>query len=158
MRDEVQEDMRFIMDDRVEQLLGGQYYKKFQEVMYSEITEEFGLNLLDVRVLLFFDTHGKSNTAKDLVKIHHFTKSNVSKSIDTLLERGYLTKRYDSQDRRYIHLIVQPEAAPVLTRTKQCQEKMLEVIFKGVSEEERDTMKKVAQKIHENISDALTFM
>jgi DNA-binding MarR family transcriptional regulator len=148
--------MEFIMDDRVEQLLSGQSYKKFQEMIYSGLMEEFGLNLFDVRVLLFFATHGDCNTAKDLVKIHHLTKSNVSKSIDLLLERGYLSKEYDSHDRRYIHLTVQPAAAAVLERAKQCQEQMLQVIFQGISEEERCTMRSVAAKIHENISDALT--
>jgi DNA-binding MarR family transcriptional regulator len=155
---EIQEDMGVIMDDGVEQLLSGQHYKKFQEMIYSELTDEFGLNVFDVRVLLFFDTHGNCNTAKDLVKIHHFTKSNVSKSIDVLLEKGYLTKEYDSQDRRYIHLIVQPEAAPVLAKAKQCQEQMLQMIFQGVSQEERRMMKEVAHKIHENISNALTII
>ena len=92
-----------IMDDRVEQLLSGQYFKKYQEAMYSEITEKFNMTLMEVRVLLFFDNHGSSNTAKDLVRIFHYTKSNVSKAIDSLLLRGYLKKQYDDQDRRYIH-------------------------------------------------------
>lgn len=42
------------MDDRVEQLLSGQYFKKYQEVMYSEITEKFNMTIMEVRVLLFF--------------------------------------------------------------------------------------------------------
>ena len=88
------------MDDRMEQLLSGQYFKKYQEVMYSEITEKFNMTIMEVRVLLFFDNHGSRNTAKDLVKIFHFTKSNVSKAIDSLLLRGYLKKQYDDQDRR----------------------------------------------------------
>lgn len=109
------------MDDRVEQLLSGQYFKKYQEVMYSEITEKFNMTIMEVRVLLFFDNHGSRNTAKDLVKIFHFTKSNVSKAIDSLLLRGYLKKQYDDQDRRYIHLTVQPEAACVLEMARQCR-------------------------------------
>lgn len=109
------------MDDRVEQLLSGQYFKKYQEVMYSEITEKFNMTIMEVRVLLFFDNHGSRNTAKDLVKIFHFTKSNVSKAIDSLLLRGYLKKQYDDQDRRYIHLTVQPEAACVLCGAGYCQ-------------------------------------
>ena len=68
------------MDDRIEQLLSGQYFKKYQEAVYSQITEQFHMTLLEVRILLFFDSHGSSNTAKDLVRIFHFTKSNVSKS------------------------------------------------------------------------------
>ena len=107
------------MDDRVEQLLSGQYFKKYQEAMYSEITDKFNMTLMEVRVLLFFDNHGSSNTAKDLVRIFHYTKSNVSKAIDSLLLRGYLKKQYDDQDRRYIHLTVQPEAADVLEMARQ---------------------------------------
>lgn len=41
------------MDDRMEQLLSGQYFKKYQEVMYSEITEKFNMTIMEVRVLLF---------------------------------------------------------------------------------------------------------
>ena len=143
------------MDDRMEQLLSGQYFKKYQEVMYFEITEKFNMSIMEVRVLLFFDNHGSRNTAKDLVKIFHFTKSNVSKAIDSLLLRGYLKKQYDDQDRRYIHLTVQPEAACVLEMARQCQREMFQEIFRGISEEELLVVQNVAQKIHQNISDAL---
>ena len=112
------------MDDRIEQLLSGQYFKKYQEAVYSKITEQFHMTLLEVRILLFFDSHGSSNTAKDLVRIFHFTKSNVSKSIDDLLSRGYLKKQYDDQDRRFIHLTVQPEAVPILKMARKCQGEM----------------------------------
>ncbi len=143
------------MDDRVEQLLSGQYFKKYQEAMYSEITEKFNMTLMEVRVLLFFDNHGSNNTAKDLVRIFHYTKSNVSKAIDSLLLRGYLKKQYDDQDRRYIHLTVQPEAADVLEMARQCQRDMFQSVFRGISEEELQIVQKVAQKIHQNISEAM---
>ena len=143
------------MDDRIEQLLSGQYFKKYQEAVYSQITEQFHMTLLEVRILLFFDSHGSSNTAKDLVRIFHFTKSNVSKSIDDLLSRGYLKKQYDDQDRRFIHLTVQPEAVPILKMARKCQGEMFQAIFRGISEEELQIIQNVAHKIHQNISDAM---
>lgn len=143
------------MDDRIEQLLSGQYFKKYQEAVYSQITEQFHMTLLEVRILLFFDSHGSSNTAKDLVRIFHFTKSNVSKSIDDLLSRGYLKKQYDDQDRRFIHLTVQPEAVPILKMARKCQGEMFQAIFRGISEEELRIIQNVAHKIHQNISDAM---
>ncbi len=143
------------MDDRIEQLLSGQYFKKYQEAVYSQITEQFHMTLLEVRILLFFDSHGSSNTAKDLVRIFHFTKSNVSKSIDDLLSRGYLKKQYDDQDRRFIHLTVQPEAVPILEMARKCQGEMFQAIFRGISEEELQIIRNVAHKIHQNISDAM---
>ena len=133
------------MDDRVEQLLSGQYLKKYQEAMYSKITDKFNMTIMEVRVLLFFDNHGSNNTAKDLVRIFHYTKSNVSKAIDSLLLRGYLKKQYDDQDRRYI----------VLEMARQCQRDMFQSVFRGISEEELQVVQKVAQRIHQNISEAL---
>ena len=59
------------------------------------------------------------------------------------------------QDRRYIHLTVQPEAADVLEMARQCQRDMFQSVFRGISEEELQVVQKVAQRIHQNISEAL---
>ncbi len=143
------------MDDGIELLLMGQHFKKFQEAAYSNLLEEYEVTLLDIRVLLFLDTHGSRNTAKDIVKVHCFTKSNVSKSIESLLERGYLQKEYDSQDRRRIHLQIQPAAEPIIKKAKHEHEKMLRTVFQGVEESEMEVIRQVAQKITRNISEAI---
>ena len=143
------------MDDEVELMLMGQHFKKFQEVAYSKLVEEYALTLLDVRVLLFLDRHGAENTAKDIVKIHCFTKSNVSKSIEALLEKGYLHKEYDNQDRRRIHLQIQPAAEPIIKRAKEEHEKILRTVFQGIDKSEMDVIRQVAQKITRNINEAI---
>lgn len=143
------------MDDRIEQLLNGQHYKRFQEMIYAKLMQEYELTTLDVRVLLFFEEHGANNTAKDIVKMHFLTKSNVSKSIENLLERGYLRREYDSRDRRCIHLQVQPSAAPVIREAKKCQQEMFRLVFQEVSEEELQVVRQVAQKIAGNIEEAM---
>lgn len=143
------------MDDRIEQLLNGQHYKRFQETAYAKLMQEYGLTTLDVRVLLFLEEHGSNNTAKDIVKMHFLTKSNVSKSIEALLERGYLKREYDSHDRRCIHLQVQQSAAPVIVEAKKCQQEMFRTIFQGVSEEELEVLRQVSQKIAGNIAEVL---
>ena len=143
------------MDDEIELLLMGQHFKKFQEAAYSNLVGEYGLTLLDIRVLLFLEKHGAENTAKDIVKIHCFTKSNVSKSIESLLERGYLQKEYDTQDRRRIHLQIQPAAEPIIQRAKKEHEEMLRTVFQGIEKSEMEVIRQVAQKITRNISEAI---
>ncbi len=143
------------MDDEIELLLMGQHFKKFQEAAYSNLVGEYGLTLLDIRVLLFLEKHGAENTAKDIVKIHCFTKSNVSKSIESLLERGYLQKEYDAQDRRRIHLQIQPAAEPIIQRAKKEHEEMLRTVFQGIEKSEMEVIRQVAQKITCNISEAM---
>lgn len=143
------------MDDAIEQLLNGQRYKRFQEMAYAGIMQKYGLTTLDVRILLFLGEHDSSNTARDIVKKHYFAKSNVSKSIETLLERGYLQKEYDSRDRRRIHLQVRQSAVPVIQQARQCQQEMFRIIFREISEEEIQVIRQVSEKIAGNIADAL---
>lgn len=144
-----------VMDDKLEQLLDGRRYKKLQEQAYAQVVEQYQLSLLDVKVLFFLETHNANDTAKDIVNSHYFTKSNVSKSIETLLERGYLQKKYDSHDRRYIHLKIQPLARPLLEDVRRCQRVLLQTIFQGVTEEEIQIIRRVAQKINQNTAEAL---
>ena len=143
------------MDDEIELLLMGQHFKKFQEAAYSYLEEEYALTHLDIRVLLFLEKHCVDNTAKDIVKIHCFTKSNVSKSIESLLEKGYLQKEYDNQDRRRIHLQIQPAAEPIIKRAKETHEEMLHIVFQGIEKSEMEVIRQVAQKITRNISEAI---
>ena len=110
------------MDEKIELLLYGQQYKKFQETFYGDLMVQYHLNVIDIRVLLFFYEHKKWDTAKDIVQKHFLTKSYVSKAVDKLIEKGYLERRYYKEDRRYIHLVVQEKAVPVI---KLIQEKFL---------------------------------
>ena len=143
------------MEDKVELLLSGQYYKKFQEAVYADVMRDYTLTILDVRLLLFLDSHNTLNTARDFVRLHHYTKSNVSKSIETLIERGYLSRMSDPHDKRYIHLLIQPAARQVLEKARSCHEQMIRVVFQGISQEEIDVICRVAGRVNQNIADAL---
>lgn len=144
------------MDDKLELLLSGQQYKKFQEIYFEEIIEMYCLSLFDLRVLLFLKEHDSCDTAKDIVDKHFLTKSYVSKSIDRLLERGYLKKKNIEGDRRYIHLEIQKDAFPVLDALARQKKKMLEQLFRGIREEELEALGRTAFLLNYNICEALS--
>lgn len=141
------------MDDKVDLLLSGQQYKKFQESYYSPILEKYSLNLADVRVLLFLVEHESYDTARDIVKIHCLAKSYVSKSIDKLIEKGFLEGVHLKNDRRYVHLLVKQEALPVIQAMREQRSKMIKKLFDGISEEEAMVLRKVAARISANITE-----
>jgi MarR family transcriptional regulator for hemolysin len=141
------------MDDTMELLLNGQQYKKVQETYYSVILEKYALSLIDVRVLLFLSEHGSHNTAKDIVRGHCIAKSYVSKSIDKLIEKGFLERKHLQDDRRYVHLLIKEEALPVIEATQQQRKKMVQKLFDGISEEQLETLSELAQKISHNIAE-----
>lgn len=143
------------MDEKIEMLLCGQHYKKFQEAVYSSIMNQYQISLLDLRVLLFLSEHENNNTAKDIVEMHHFTKSNVSRSIESLLEKGYLLRRQDNHDRRCIHLQLLPEAYRIIDSARQKKESMKKILFQGITEQEVKVIAEVSMKISHNIAKAM---
>lgn len=131
----------------------GQQYKKFQEAYYSAILEKYSLSLIDVRVLLFLSEPGGYDTARDIVKVHGIAKSYVSKSIDKLIEKGFLEGKHIQEDRRYVHLAIKEEAFPVIDAMRERRNKMLERLFRGVSDEQLELLGEIARKINANITE-----
>lgn len=143
------------MDDHLELLLNGQLYKKLKENIYKPVAKDYGLSLLDIKVLLFLNDHDMYDTARDIVEIHYLTKSYVSKAIDTLIEKGYLKRKQDLHDRRCIHLELQKKAMPIIDFVKVKQDELIGILFNGLTGEELDTMRCVAEKISRNITEVL---
>ena len=139
------------MDEKVELLLNGQQYKKFQEAYLSVVFEKYALNLADIRVLLFLYEHKSNDTARDIVEKQYLAKSYVSKSVEKLIEKGFLERKHLKDDRRYVHLLVREEAIPVIKLVQQQREKMLEQLFYGISPGDLGILQELAGKISSNI-------
>lgn len=144
-----------LLDEKIELLLNGQQYKKFQEVFYCDIVSQYGISVIDIRVLLFFYEHKSCDTAKDIVQNHFLTKSYVSKSVDRLIDRGYLERRHFKEDRRYIHLVVLDNAMPVIKLIQEKRKKMICKLLEGVQKEELEVLKDIAYKMSDNITEIL---
>ena len=140
------------MDEGIELLLNGQQYKRFQEKFLGPIAEEYGLSVLELRLLRFLDIHRYLDTAKDIVKVRHWTKSHVSKAIENLIERGYLQRQIDERDRRKVHLTIQEQADPLLMRIQTEYQSMHQIVLQGISEEVLQVVAQVAEKISGNIT------
>ena len=90
------------MDDHLELLLNGQLYKKLNEIVYKPVTNTYNLSMLEIKVLLFLKEHTMYDTARDIVEVHYLTKSYVSKAIDTLIEKGYLKRKWNYITRLFL--------------------------------------------------------
>ena len=135
------------MDDHLELLLNGQLYKKLNEVVYKPVTNDYGLSMFDIKLLLFLKEHDMYDTARDIVEIHYLTKSYVSKAIEALIVKGYLKRKPDIHDRRCIHLELQEKAFPVIDYVKVKQKELIEILFNGLTSEEKRIIRRIAEKI-----------
>ena len=143
------------MDTEFETLLHGQQFKKLYEKKSNLMTEKYGLHKVEIEVLLFLKK-GRGNTARDIAENKYLSKAHISHAIDHLTECGYLVGVPDGQDRRCIHLMLTQEAEPVCQELLKMREKLMDIVFKNVTGEEREMMSQVARKIARNIDEELT--
>ncbi len=142
------------MDTEFETLLYGQQFKKFYEKMSNLITARYGLNKIEIEILLFLKQEGK-DTARDIAETKYFSKAHISHAIEHLTKCGYLTGSPDAQDRRCIHLSLTGEAQPVCEELMKLRHGLMETIYRDITEEEKQVMCRVAGKIARNIDEEL---
>lgn len=142
------------MDNDFEALISGQQFKKLYEKLSYKITEEYGLNKIEIEILLFLK-NSSLNTAKDIAERRLFSKAYISQAIYQLSASGYLMEEADTHDRRCVHLFLTEKAESVCQELIKLRERMKEIIYRNLSEEERSAMIQIAQKVARNIQEEL---
>ena len=130
-------------------ILNQKVYRRFLE----PVGEKYDLNRAELDVLLFLANNPSYDTATDIVEYRGLVKSHVSAAVAKLEERGLLTRSYHNGNRRTVHLALTEEAAPIVKDGRRGQEKYVEVLHQGISDEEMDLLKRVLKKIMMNAQD-----
>src|SRR5699024_4091830 len=91
------------------------------------------------------------DTASDLVELRSIAKSYVSMAVESLTRKHYLEQFPDGSDRRIIHLKIRPEAMDAVRAARKRQDTFLQLLFSGVSEEDRQAMERVFSTLSQNL-------
>ena len=129
--------------------------KKMYEKMFYQVSEELELTQNEIDVLLFLHNNAPLNTASDIARYRAMSKSMISKSVDSLYKRGYLSYDIDELDKRCIHLKIEPVAMPIVKKLHEVQKQFFDILTSNISEEEYKVMETVLNKMYENIIDEL---
>ncbi len=143
------------MDWMIESLLQGTQFQKLYNRKIETLREAQRLRKIDVDILFFLHKSGERNTPKDISNLNLFNKGHISQSIDRLSKQGLIEIQPDTEDRRCIHLLLTPQAVALVERITLLRKNMYDVILQGVTQEEREVLRKVSGKVHANIRNAL---
>ncbi len=126
-------------------------FRKAYNNLFNQIREEADLTQNEIDVLLFLNNNAHLDTATDIVNYRAMSKSMISKSVNSLHEKKYLTYETDKSDKRSIHLKLEEAVAPVIEKLEKIQRQFFSTLVKGIAKEEIETVKRVFNKIYENI-------
>lgn len=91
-----------------------QHYKKFYTSQFDNAAARYGLNQLEIDVLLFLHNNPDCRTASDICRYRGLAKSNVSKAVERLRSLGLLTVSPAADNRRQRVLGFTDAAAPLV--------------------------------------------
>ena len=140
------------MNTLIELLANLQQMDKRYERACTEVRARYALSQLEVEILGYLRNNPELDTASDIVKYRMISKANVSQGVEQLMQRGYLSRRQDGQDRRKIHLQLRPEADGVVEAILAVQQRFWDRMLRGISREEWLQYQDVSQRIFDNLN------
>lgn len=123
----------------------------------NPVCEKYGLTYMEFTVLMFLANNPRFDTATDIVKYRRLSKSHVSMSVRSLVEKGLLQGEHAKSDRRTIHLSVLEAAMPIVTDGREAQQNFGNILFSGFSESEYNELISFMLRIDENITNHMEF-
>lgn len=115
------------------------------------VCREYGLTYMEFTVLMFLKNNPRYDTAAQIVKIRGLSKSHVSLSVKGLQARGLITGVYFPGNHKTLHLQITEAAAPVVEAGLAAQREFGAKLVKGFTAEEVDTLRRLTEKLHENM-------
>lgn len=129
------------------------------KALYSKCVEgvciKHKITRMELDILLFLANNPCFDTATDIIEVRYLSKSQVSSSIKTLEQCGYLRKEYLNRNRKTAHLRICKAASDIIRDGQAAQEKFLSVTLEGFSQEEIEHMKQHNDRIWQNINSYL---
>ena len=104
----------------------------------------------DLFVMLHFISQNEELTQQDLANHFQKDKSIVLRQISTLLEKRYVVRLPDKDDKRKKNLILTQKGYEALTFTKEISKMISRELLTGITEDEFDLFQSVLEKIQTN--------
>ena len=91
----------------------------FYEACTKPVRDAYDLTQMQFNILMFLHNNPQFDTAGDLVKTRHLTKSHVSTALKELEARGWIEAYYAAGNRKSQHLRITKSAEAVIAAGKR---------------------------------------
>ena len=118
---------------------------------YRERDEPFDLCPNEAAVLFLMISSPRVDTAKAISAELTMSPALVSRVVEGLIRKGYVTTSRDSLDRRMYRITFDPQRREDLERFKETYRTFVSRLTDGVSQEDISTFYRVLSKMKENI-------
>ena len=128
-----------------------QHYKKYYTAQFAGAAAAYGLNQLEIDILLFLHNNPELCTASDICRYRGLAKSNVSAAVERLRSRGVLEVLPAPDNRRQRILRFTGVARPMAEALAEIQRRTMEPLFDGFTAAEQQALQEYLCRMDANI-------
>ncbi len=126
------------------------------EQLIGKTAAKWQLSVSEIQILLFLDQMPHLDTARDVAQYCGMSKASVSGNVLKLATRGLLTVDVDLRDRRFQHLTLTEQVAPILSDTRALLQRLDAQILAPLTENEREQLLSLLARINTAGADLLS--
>ena len=133
-------------------------YRRIQKLYdrhMDDIRKSFSLSRIEIIIISFLHNNPGLDTAGDIAEYRMLSKGNVSQSVEALIQKGYLERFPDSEDRRRIHLSLTEHASEIVRQIDEVKREFYGTLSEGLTKTEIEQYQAVTEKITENVLNGL---
>ncbi len=127
-----------------------QVLKKAMDNLFYKVSKRTDLAVNEIRLLLFLHQNKELDIASEIVENLMISKSHVSYTVEKLKNKGYTIKVQDEKDKKKFHLKLTEKADNILKIIKSEQNKLNDISFKDITENEKKQFIQTFNKILNN--------
>ncbi len=94
---------------------------------------------------------GDGKTQKELCEALHISKSTISKVIDSLVEKGYLVREKDPDDKRAVRIYLTDKKDEIEDLIRKIDRRAEDRMLEGFQEDEKEALRNFLERIMENL-------
>lgn len=143
------------MNQITEMLLLHRRIQKLYDKSMDDIRRSFSLSRIEIIIISFLHNNPGLDTAGDIVDYRMLSKGNVSQSVEALIQKGYLKRAADTEDRRRIHLTLTEQTAEIISQIDEIKERFYQKLTEGLTLQEKQQYEAVTEKIAKNVLNGL---
>ena len=128
-----------------------QHYKKYYTAQFEAASAAYGLNQLEIDILLFLHNNPECHTAGDICRYRGLAKSNVSAAVERLRSRGVLSVCPVPANRRQRLLGFTADGQRIAAALAEIQHRTVEPLFEGFTAEEQQTLQDYLRRMDANL-------
>jgi MarR family transcriptional regulator for hemolysin len=118
--------------------------------LINESLRPLNLSSAEGNILLHLLMQGQEMGQDQLVEQLDISKPAVSRALDSLEKKGYISREQNPNDRRAYRVLLSSQAREIAPTVEQAYNQLYAVALQGISPEELNTFIKLFQRMSEN--------